>query len=103
MDHGHPILFNMVLDHLDGGWVTETVDGDPVLAWFNTLKEPRRPTAPQWSRADFGGLVDLGYGTVVLHHHGWPPDRFDAGRAALQGALGEPGYADDQVVVWSLE
>ncbi|MCP4806166.1 MAG: hypothetical protein GY913_05210 [Proteobacteria bacterium] len=88
--HQRPIVFNMVLSHLSDEQLADRVAGDPVLAWFAALQEPRQPEPPDWQDADLDGLRADGVTTIVLHARGWPRDRHDLAVDALSAVLGPP-------------
>ena len=89
-EHGRPVLFSMVLDHLGDGTERRRIQADPVLSWFLDLMEG--PTAdraafetPHWSC-----LREEGFTHLVLHRQGWPPERWSRARLLLYASLGEP-------------
>ncbi len=103
LTHGRPILFNMVLDHLSDGGVKAMVQRDPVLRWFSSLMDRRPPTSPEWGRPELEALQAQGFGVVALHRRGWPQEKWQAGRAALQGVLGPARVRGEQsYMAWEL-
>jgi hypothetical protein len=103
LTHGRPILFNMVLDHLSDGGVKAMVQRDPVLSWFASLMDRRPPTPPEWGLEELEALQAQGFGVVALHRRGWPQEKWQAGRAALQGVLGPARVRGEQsYMAWEL-
>lgn len=103
MEHGRPIVFNMVLDHLADPRLSERIDADPVLSWFRALMEPEKPDRSEFSAADFAGLRAQGVRDIVLHRRGWPPDRWQLASLVLERSLGEPAMrVGPEWTAWSL-
>lgn len=92
--HGRPILFHMVLSHLDEDGPRRRALADPVLSWFVRLTEARPPEAPGFQPEDFSALHAQGFRFLVLHQPGWPGDRWEMADAALREALGPPALSD---------
>ena len=103
MEHGRPIVFNMVLDHLSDPRLRERVEVDPVLSWFRRLMDRDKPEAADFAPEDFAGLHAQGVRHIVLHRAGWPPDRWQLGSVALERALGEPALrVGPEWTAWTL-
>ncbi|MCB9794016.1 MAG: hypothetical protein H6741_14975 [Alphaproteobacteria bacterium] len=90
LTHGRPILFHMVLSHLDADAVSRRAEQDPVLRWFMALMQAQPPRPLGLSPADFSRLHAQGFRFVALHQPGWPPDRWEMADRALRASLGEP-------------
>ncbi len=103
VQHGRPIVFNMVLDHLSDPTLASRVDADPVLSWFRTLMDRDKPEAVVFDLEDFSGLRADGVRDIVLHRQGWPPDRWQLASVVLEKSLGEPEMrVGPEWTAWSL-
>ncbi len=104
IEHGRPILFNMVLDHLADEGLSARVEQDPVLAWFQQLMEREAPPQRGFTAQELAGLRAQGFTVVVLHQQGWPRERWELAREVLTASLGEPSFRmGEQWLAWDLQ
>ncbi len=88
--HGRPIRYHHHLGHLvadgDGG----SVDAQPLPAWFHGLMRGADSRREPFDEVELRGLVDAGFGYVVLHQKGWPAERWSRARDLMLESLGDP-------------
>lgn len=93
--HHRPILFHMVLTHL-GAEEGAAWRADPLLGWFVALMDATPPAPRVFGAAELAPMQDQGFDFVVLHQEGWPGDRWDMARRALEQSLGPPVLAEGE-------
>jgi hypothetical protein len=88
--HGRPIRHHHHLSHLVTPGAEGSVDRQPLLAWFHALMQGVAPEREPFTAVELAMLRDAGFGFVVLHQPGWPPQRWARARDLLLESLGEP-------------
>jgi hypothetical protein len=101
--HGRPIRHHHHLGHLVISDAAAGVDQQPLLAWFHALMHGQAPRRDAFSGSELQQLRQAGFGYVVLHQHGWPPQRWSRARDLLLESLGEPVIQQGQSwICWRL-
>jgi hypothetical protein len=101
--HGRPIRHHHHLRHLLEPGVDDGVDQQAVLSWFHALMQGGAPERGPFEVAELAQLRSAGFGFVVLHQPGWPPQRWARARDLLLESLGEPVIQQGQTwICWRL-
>jgi len=100
MQHGHPIVHDMILSHLGPSVAPAT---GALMRWFVDLMGPIAPEPLALDAEMVAELQEQGVGYVVLHKDGWPLERWALARRVLADGLGTPTLRQgDGWLCWEL-